>query len=108
MVPDDYTSHRANADTLTCAILLEFLVDYALETNQLVESPSLGEDLHELCWSPIKIKTWPFGKHKGKLLSEIDKDYYRWGLENLNALNKTHIDYNADLTAAVLEQLKSP
>jgi DNA polymerase III epsilon subunit-like protein len=63
-VSDDLPAHRANADTYVCAVLFEFLVDYALATSAVIDGPDLGDQIHALCWNPIKLATWPFGKHK--------------------------------------------
>jgi exodeoxyribonuclease X len=105
-VPDELGAHRANADTLTCALLFEFLVDYALATDRVTNGPDLGEQLHELCWKPLVVTTWPFGKNRGKPLSEIDTDYYLWAMENMDALNEDKDGYDADLAASVAAELE--
>jgi DNA polymerase III epsilon subunit-like protein len=104
-VPDDYGSHRANVDTFSCALLFEFLVDYALETNAIKLNDDIGKQLHTLCWSPFQISKWPWGKHKGKLLSEIETDYFQWAIKNLDALNDSHKRFDPDLAASVAEEL---
>ena len=104
-IPDDFGSHRADVDTTVCAVLFEFLVDYALATDQLIENDDLPEQLHYLCWSPQKILHWPFGKHKGKLLSDIETDYYKWALQNMDSLNESHKNFDKDLAASVADEL---
>jgi DNA polymerase III epsilon subunit-like protein len=106
-VPDDTTVHRAGADTLVCAILFEFLVDYALALDKVVDGENLGDQLHALCWDPIPITVWPFGKNKGKKLSEIPTDYYVWAMENMDALNEDKSGYDADLAASVAAELET-
>lgn len=106
-VPDDYPAHRANADAFTCALLLEFLVDYGLLTGRINDNADIFQQLHEICWSPIIIKKWPFGKHKGKSMSQIDTDYFKWAFQNLNSINLQHPDYDVDLAQTVLNELNN-
>ena len=105
-VSDDLPSHRADADTLICAVLFEFLVDYALAMQLIIDGPDLGEQVHQLCWKPLAITTWPFGKNKGKLLSEIPDDYYAWALQNMDALNEDKPGFDPDLAASVAAELE--
>ena len=105
-VPDELGAHRAGADTITCALLFEFLVDYALATNQVTEGLDLGEQVHALCWKPLIVVTWPFGKNRGRPLSEIETDYYMWAMENMDALNEDKDGYDADLAASVAAELE--
>jgi DNA polymerase-3 subunit epsilon len=106
-VDDNLTAHRAAADTLVCAELFEFLVDYALDTGAVQDGDDLGQQMHDLCWRAIPYKTWPFGKYKGKAFTEIPTDYYLWALENLDALNSEKADYNQDLCESVRVELES-
>lgn len=105
-VADDAVAHRAGADTLVCALLFEFLVDYALATDRVTDGTDLGEQLHYLCWQPMVYKTWPFGKNKGKAFSEIPDDYYLWALKTLDALNDEKADFNPDLSESVRLELE--
>ena len=106
-MPDDLAAHRAAADTLTCAVLFEFLVDYALVTTLVEDSPTIGSQIHSLCWKPFKVTAWPFGKNKGKSFKEIPTDYYIWALGNLECLNETHKDFDKDLAENVRVELES-
>jgi len=105
-IDDDAVSHRAGDDTLVCAVLFEFLVDYALITEQVTDSDDLGEQMHKLCWKPLVYTTWPFGKNKGKSFSEIPDDYYLWALSNIDALDDTKADFNSDLAESVRLELE--
>lgn len=105
-VPDDMGSHRAAADTLTCAVLFEFLVEYAIATNKVDAAKDLGKQLHLLCWDTLVVKTWPFGKHKGKPLVDIETDYYIWAMNNLDALNMSGQSYDKDLADSVALELE--
>ena len=105
-IPDDIEAHRAGADAMVCAILLEFLVDYALATDQIIDGPDVGDQVHDLCWKAIPVTSWPFGKHKGKALSEIDTDYYMWALENMDSLNEEKSSFDPDLATSVAAELE--
>lgn len=105
-VPDDLPAHRADADTLTCAILFEFLVDYAIATGLVRDDNDLGRSLHDACWRPFRITTWPFGKHRGRPLAEIETDYYLWACQNMDALNEDKPGYDPDLAASVAAELE--
>lgn len=105
-VPDGTEAHRAGADTLTCALLFEFLVDYALATDRVTIGPDLGDQIHSLCWSPIITTIWPYGKNRGRLLSEIETDYYVWAMQNMDALNEDKAGYDPDLAASVAAELE--
>lgn len=105
-VPDDMGSHRAGADTLTCALLFEFLVEYALATDKIKDTADLAQQLHDICWDTIHVKTWPFGKHKGKPLCDIETDYYQWAIDNLDALKESHPSYDRDLAESIVIELE--
>lgn len=105
-VPDNTAAHRAGDDTLTCALLFEFLVDYAIATGIVEDSPDLGTQIHALCWAPIYYTTWPFGKHRGRPLAEIETDYYIWAMQNMDALNEDRDGYDPDLAASVATELE--
>lgn len=106
-VSDTFAAHRAGADTLTCALLFEFLVDYAIALGLVKDDTNLSKSMHELCWKPKLIGVWPFGKHKGKPLNEIETDYYMWAIENMDALNESKDGYDADLAASVAVELET-
>ena len=105
-VDDALGAHRAAADTVVCAVLFEFLVDYALATDAVTDGPDLAEQIWALCWRPRPITKWPFGKNKGKLLSEIPTDYYMWALDNMDALKEGSAGFSPDLAASVAAELE--
>lgn len=100
-VPEGHAVHRAGADTLSCALLLEELVRRGIGSGLLRDAPDLGEQVHALCWSHITIKTWPFGKYKGTPLEDIPDDYYAWALKNIPALNESDAAHDRDLTESI-------
>ena len=105
-VDDELESHRAAADTMVCAILFVFLVDYALALELVTDDADLGKQLHKLCWGSRVIEKWPFGKNKGKLLSEIPTDYYIWALANMDSLKEGGKGFDTDLAASVTKELE--
>ena len=105
-IVSDTPVHRASGDTLTCAVLFEFLVDYAIATDRVQEGlNSEGVDLATqifcLCWEPQLKSKWPFGKHKGQLLTNIPTDYYTWALTNLDVLDEKSSEFDNDLAESV-------
>lgn len=106
-VDDELAAHRAGSDTLVCASLFEFLLDYAIANNLVNDGPDLGKELHALCWRPFTVTVWPFGKNKGKSFKEIPTDYYMWALGNMDCLNETHKDFDRDLAENVRIELES-
>lgn len=106
-VPDGMRLHRASDDTYLCAILFEYLVRLAVDKGMVQDSSAIGAQLNTLCWSPIIQTTWPFGKHRGKPLVDIDNDYYSWALKNLTSLREDSEDYDMDLAASVVQVLNA-
>lgn len=106
-VPDSYGAHRADIDTFVCAKLLDKLIDKALENKLIDLNEDIGVQLNKLCWSPIEIKKWPFGKNKGLLLSELTNDYYMWALKNIAQLQEDNPSYDYDLAESVRQLLET-
>ena len=104
-VDDSVGSHRAGDDTLVCIALLNTLIELACANNQLDINKPIGPQLNALCWSYIPITTWPFGKHKGTLLTDLDNSYYAWALKNMNSLNEDSNDFDIDLTESIKQVL---
>lgn len=100
-VRDDMRLHRADDDAYLCAILLEYLTNYAVEKGFIDPAGNIGQQLNQLCWSPITQQTWPFGKYRGKPLSEIPNDYYTWAIKNIPALDDSSSEYDMDLSESV-------
>lgn len=106
-VSDDIPAHRADADVLVTCSLLEFLVEYAIAISAIDENEPIGPQLHNLCWKQFDIKVWPYGKHKGSLISSIDTSYLLWAVEKMDVFNECEPSYNSDLHASVLAELES-
>ncbi|MEK6953772.1 MAG: DUF3820 family protein [Candidatus Micrarchaeota archaeon] len=71
--------HRALPDALVTAKVLGAGIELYLKNG---EKDSL-KAMIDYIDSPIIIQKMPFGKHRGKLLSEIPEDYFRWALGNI-------------------------
>ena len=76
-----------------------------MATGRVRDDATIGQQIHDLCWQPMLTKKWPFGKYRGKLLSEIPDDYYIWAMENLDSLKEDKAEYDADLAASVAAEL---
>lgn len=105
-VPDTTKLHRAADDTYICALLFDYLISAAIKNHTIDPEGNICQQLNELCWSPIIQSTWPFGKYKGSLLTEIPNDYYSWAFKNIPALNEKSSDFNADLTESIRQVLE--
>lgn len=105
-VPDGTGVHRADADALVCAKLLDRLLSIAIDNGQIDENGDIGSQLNQLCWSHIETKIWPFGKHKGQPLADLDNDYYAWALKNLPQLQEGGSGYDPDLAESVRRLLE--
>lgn len=75
-------THRATADTLVTAfVLIEELKHYRAQ---------FSNNAHELLTyanSPIQVNNMPFGKYRGKAISQLPQDYVNWALNNLSDLD---------------------
>lgn len=102
-IPDSTGVHRADADTLVCAKLLDKLIEIGVSNGTLNANEELGPQLTELSWRFIPIKKWPIGgKHKGVLLTDLDNDYYSWALKTLDQLKEGSPTYDADLAESII------
>lgn len=70
-------AHSADGDTLVLVNLLRFIAqDKGLNIAEM----------YDLARGPIQVKKMPFGKHRGKALADLPKDYVRWALKNIDNL----------------------
>ena len=68
-------AHRALFDTELVRALIEHI------TSEGLTECTGWQELVELSWSPLEIKIFSFGKHRGKLVEDIiarDRDYIKW------------------------------
>jgi len=89
-------AHDAIGDVLVLKLFLTKLKEAVIAAYP-DENPV--EKMVDLTNTPILVKTFRFGKHKGKLLEEVAKEdagYLRWmltGMENLDADMRYSINY---------------
>ena len=93
-VDPEAQDHRACGDVESCARFMEYLWD-------TTDMPKDFESLHSECWMPRIVERFPFGKHKGKKLSQIPLDYYIWCAENLESFDPDHHNYDVDLNKSI-------
>jgi len=107
--PADYqiAAHRADSDALVTAHLLEIMVTEMEERGILTP----GEDYYSAitAWleEPIIYTTMPFGKHKGKNMSDVPLDYWQWALDKMDTLNEEHEKYDRHFAASVMAAIES-
>lgn len=69
-----YQAHSALDDVLMCKDLLFSI----LQRNSM----SI-DDAARMCSRPIRLKTMPFGKHKGEPMTTVPTSYMRWMMDNV-------------------------
>jgi len=107
-IPDDVPAHLADADVLVAALLFVRLVEDAITAGHLdVAAGNLGEQITDWLDQPVIITIMPFGKHKGKKLTEVPIDYWQWALENFNSLNEEDSAYDKDFAASVTQAIEA-
>ena len=99
---NDFVTNTEMTNVVT-AKLFENQVNILLELG-VIESLDF-EEVYEWVEAPIIYERMTFGKHAGKLFSEIPTDYWRWALANLDSLQEGHERYDADLAASIAEAL---
>lgn len=105
-VPHELISHRALPDTQVCVCLLERVVQELTDQGQLNPHEDLAPQLVSLTQAPIPMTKWPLGKHKGKLMEDLDTEYLLWCVDSLKYLNPQDPDHDLDLTEAVRQELE--
>lgn len=104
-VDDTVGVHRAGADVEVCGALLERLIDDLAAQGKIDIKNDLGPQLVLLCQTPVVIRNWPFGKHKGTPISSLTTDYLLWAIDNIPGLNSSSPDI--DLVETVRSELES-
>lgn len=107
-VPDELPNHRADTDVMCCGELFLRLVQDAISAG-LISTDLSGDEflkkLHDLCWGPITLAYFPFGKHKGVKFSEVPQDYLEWAVLNLDSLKEGNERYDPDLAHTIVQEL---
>jgi len=93
-VDPEAQDHRACGDVESCARFMEYLWENT-------EMPKDADTLIKECWQPRLVERFPFGKHKGKKLSQIPLEYYVWLVDTLDSFDPDHYNYDADLNKSI-------
>lgn len=93
-------AHRAAADILVAGEVF----GKAVERYLALSGNDNYEDFAEFSNAPVLVERLHFGKHKDKLLSEIETDYFAW---YLNKIAAKEMDANPDLLHSIDLVLKA-
>jgi len=99
-------AHRADADCYVNGHLLVEMIGKCIEDGHIDIEGDIGEQLHEFCWSAMVITKFPFGKHKGVLLTDIPDSYYLWALKNMDCFQEDNERFDPDLADAVGKEVE--
>jgi DNA polymerase III epsilon subunit-like protein len=105
-VDDSLGVHRAGDDVRVCAALLERIVADLIDQGQINTNQPIGEQLVTLSNSPITLAVWPLGKHRGRLVSDLQLDYLVWALDNVQSLDERNTLFDPDLLETVRAELE--
>lgn len=100
-IPIDLRCHRAGNDCLITGKLLEALVDLMESTGLLDITKPYGPQIAKWSAEPIIYEKFPFGKHKGELLTTIPHSYWAWAVDKTDWFNEDADNYDPDLAASI-------
>ena len=100
-IPIELRCHRAGNDSFITGKLLESLVDLMESTGLLDLDKPYGPQIIKWAAEPIIYERFPFGKHKGELLTDIPMSYWSWAIKNTNWFDESADNYDADLAASI-------
>ena len=104
-VPIEMHCHRAGNDSFITGKLLEVLVDLMEDMGIIDQTKPYGPQIAKWAAEPIIYERMPFGKHKGELMTEVPRSYWKWALENMDSLNPEADNFDPDFAASVDECL---
>ncbi len=92
-IGEDLNFHDARYDVLICGKLFRILFakmhEYLFDKNHVAATDKeVFQAMISVTNNPILLQRVKFGKHRGKLFSEIDKSYLNWCLSNMENLDK--------------------
>jgi len=93
-------AHRAAADILVAGEVFGCAVERYIELSKNDDF----DDFVAFCNAPVIVERLHFGKHKDKLLTEIETDYYSW---YLNKIAAKEMEANPDLLHSISLVLKA-
>lgn len=99
--------HQADSDIYMAGNLFKFLLEEMIRRGIIDTTAPIGPQVIAFQNEPVILASWPFGKHKGKALKDVPKDYLEWAIMNLSSLNEEHPDYDIDLGTTVMQEYAS-
>lgn len=96
-IPEGIDAHRASADCIVAAKLLEYLILEIDRLEVLDKSRPYKEQIMEWSNQPVFIPKMNFGKHAGQKWDEIPTDYIKWAINNLDCLRENNPLYDPDM-----------
>lgn len=103
VLPRDLDHHRASADCIITATLLEYLMGVVHERGLLDDSKPYKEQIIEWSRQPVFIPKMQFGKHAGQKWEEIPTDYIKWAINNLDCLRDNNPLYDPDMEFTITQ-----
>ena len=100
-VPLEMYCHRAGNDSYITAKLLEVLVDLMESMDLIDKDAPYGPQIAKWAAEPIIYERMPFGKHKGELMVDVPKSYWKWAMMNMDSLNEEADNFDPDFAASV-------
>lgn len=104
-VPIEMHCHRAGNDSFITGKLLEALVELMENTGLLNLDEPYGPQIHKWAADPIIYERFPFGKHKGELITDIPPSYWQWAMKNTNWFDEEADNFDPDLAASIHKAL---
>ena len=104
-VPIELHCHRAGNDSFITGKLLEALIDLMESIGLLNLEEPYGPQIIKWLAEPVIYDRFPFGKHKGELLTDIPHSYWQWAMKNTDWFNEEADNFDPDLAASIHKAL---
>ena len=101
----DLNAHRAPDDALVTAHLLEYFLAIMIERGIVDPNRPIFDQINDWINEPVILTSMPFGKYKGMPFKDVPVSYWKWALDNIEALDSESEKYDADLATSVLAYL---
>lgn len=100
-------AHRAPDDAMVTAYLLEYFLSIMIERDIVDPSKPIFPQVDQWVNEPVTLTAMPFGKYKGVPFKDVPVSYWKWALDNIDALNSDSEKYDKDLATSVLGYLET-
>lgn len=104
---EELSAHRAGDDALVTLHLMIYFLSVMIERNLVDVTKPIYPQIREWLDTPLVISVFPFGKHKGQKFDDIPVSYWKWALDNIDALDPDSEKYDVDLSTSVFNYLES-